>query len=139
MILIEHKYQTKTRNDEKADLQRSVRQNASHAKAKGPSSVDANTRAIANMDRRQKKFFTFLAPVQQKLATIFHRKEKNPYAAVTVSEPRRSQLIEVIDYTMTHPIEYDSKTRDAFTLSNAARAVWNLRHKAWKSAKGGGY
>ena len=99
--------------------------------------VDANTRAIANMDRRQKKFFTFLAPVQQKLATIFHRKEKDPYAAVTVSEPRRSQLIEVIDYTMTHPIEYDSKTRDVFTLSNAARAVWNLNHRKWEPVKGG--
>ena len=101
------------------------------------SSVEANTRAVANMDRRQKKFFTFLNPVQQKLAAIFHRKDKDPYAAVTVPEPRRSQLIEVIDYTMTHPIVHDSKSRDEFTLSNAARAVWNLRHKTWESTEGG--
>lgn len=100
-------------------------------------SVDANTRTVANMDRRQKRFFTFLAPVQQKIAAIFHRKDKDPYAAVTVPEPRRSQLIEVIDYTMTHPIVHDSKSRDEFTLSNAARAVWNLRHKTWESTEGG--
>lgn len=101
------------------------------------SSVDANTRAVANMDRRQKKFFTFLAPVQQKLAAIFHRKEKDPYAAVTVPEPRRSQLIAVIDYTMTHPIVHDGKSRDEFTLSNAARAVWNMNHRKWELVKGG--
>lgn len=100
-------------------------------------SVDANTRTVANMDRRQKRFFTFLAPVQQKIAAIFHRKDKDPYAAVTVPEPRRSQLIEVIDYTMTHPIVHDGKSRDEFTLSNAARAVWNLRHKTWESTEGG--
>ena len=101
------------------------------------SSIDANTRAVANMDRRQKKFFTFLGPVQQKIATIFHRAEKNPYAAVTVGEPRRSQLIAVIDYTATHPIVHDGKSRDAFTLSNAAHAVWNINRLKWEKVKGG--
>ena len=101
------------------------------------SSVEANTRTVANMDRRQKKFFTLLAPVQQKIAAFIHRKEKDPYAAVTVPEPRRSQLIEVIVYTMAHPIVHDGKSRDEFTLSNAARAVWNLRHKTWESTEGG--
>ena len=66
-----------------------------------------------------------------------NQKDKDPYAAVTVPEPRRSQLIEVIDYTMTHPIVHDGKSRDEFTLSNAARAVWNLRHKTWESTEGG--
>ena len=112
-----------------ADLQAALEENTK--------SIDANTRTVANMDRRQKKFFTFLAPVQQKIAAIFHRKDNDPYAAVTVSEPRRSQLIEVIDYTMTHPIVHDGKSRDEFTLSNAARAVWNLRHKTWESTEGG--
>ena len=101
------------------------------------SSVDANTRAVANMDRRQKKFFTFLAPVQQKIAAIFHRKDDDPYAAVTVPEPRRSQLIAVIKYTETHPIVHDGKSRDEFTLSNAARAVWNANHRKWELVKGG--
>lgn len=101
------------------------------------SSVEANTRAVANMDRRQKKFFTFLAPVQQKIATIFRRKDADPFAAVTVSEPRRSQLIAVIKYTMEHPIVLDGRSRDRFTLSNAVRAVWNLNHRKWESVKGG--
>ena len=112
-----------------AELQASIDANSA--------SIEANTRAVANMDRRQKKFFTFLAPVQQKIATIFHRKEKDPYAAVTVPEPRRSQLIAVIDYTMTHPIVHDGKSRDEFTLSNAARAVWNTNHRKWELVKGG--
>lgn len=119
-----------------ADMKTAIR--SMEAKIDGvKSSVEANTRAVANMDRRQKKFFTFLAPVQQKLAAIFHRKEKDPYAAVTVPEPRRSQLIAVIDYTMTHPIVHDGKSRDEFTLSNAVRAVWNLNHRKWEKDKGG--
>ena len=101
------------------------------------SSVEANTRAVANMDRRQKKFFTFLNPVQQKLAAIFHRKDKDPFAAVTVGEPRRSQLIAVIKYTFEHPIEHDSKTREAFTLAHAVRAVWLKNHAAWEKVPGG--
>ena len=62
---------------------------------------------------------------------------RNPYAAVTVPEPRRSQLIAVIDYTMTHPIVHDGKSRDEFTLSNAVRAVWNMNHRKWELVKGG--
>ena len=101
------------------------------------SSIDANTRTVANMDRRQKSFFDRLKPAKEKIVALFRQAKQDPYAAVTVGEPRRSQLIEVIDYTMTHPIVHDGKSRDEFTLSNAARAVWNLRHKAWESAKGG--
>ena len=62
---------------------------------------------------------------------------RNPYAAVTVPEPRRSQLIAVIDYSMTHPIVHDGKSRDEFTLSNAVRAVWNMNHRKWELVKGG--
>ena len=58
-------------------------------------------------------------------------------AAVTVSDPRRSQLIEVIKYTVEHPIEYDSKTRDVFTLAHAVRAVWLKNHAAWEKVPGG--
>ena len=101
------------------------------------SSIDANTRTVANMDRRQKSFFDRLKPAKEKIVALFRQAKQDPYAAVTVGEPRRSQLIAVIDYTMTHPIVHDGKSRDEFTLSNAARAVWNLRHKAWESAKGG--
>ena len=75
--------------------------------------------------------------MKEKIVALFRQAKQDPYAAVTVGEPRRSQLIEVIDYTATHPIVHDSKSRDEFTLSNAARAVWNLRHKTWESTKGG--
>lgn len=101
------------------------------------SSVDANTRTVANMDRRQKSFFDRLKPAKEKIVALFRQAKEDPYAAVTVGEPRRSQLIEVIDYTMTHPIVLDGKSRDAFTLSNAARAVWNMNHRKWETVKGG--
>lgn len=101
------------------------------------SSVDANTRTVANMDRRQKSFFDRLKPAKEKIVALFRQAKEDPYAAVTVGEPRRSQLIEVIDYTMAHPIVLDGKSRDAFTLSNAARAVWNMNHRKWETVKGG--
>ena len=101
------------------------------------SSVDANTRTVANMDRRQRSFFDRLKPAKEKIVALFRQAKQDPYAAVTVGEPRRSQLIAVIDYTMTHPIVHDGKSRDEFTLSNAARAVWNMNHRKWELVKGG--
>ena len=100
-------------------------------------SVDANTRTVANMDRRQKSFFNCLKPLREKLAAFVQKAKKDPFAAVTVPEPRRSQLIAVIKYTLAHPIEYDSKTRDAFTLSDAVRAVWQKNHAVWEKVPGG--
>lgn len=52
-------------------------------------------------------------------------------------EPRRSQLIAVIKYTFDHPIDHDSKSRDAFTLAHAVRAVWQKNHAAWERVPGG--
>ena len=101
------------------------------------SSVDANTRAVANMDRRQKSFFSCLKPLQEKLAAFVQKAKKDPFATVTVGEPRRSQLIAVIKYTFDHPIEYDGKTRDVFTLAHAVRAVWQKNHAAWEVIPGG--
>lgn len=100
-------------------------------------SIDANTRTVANMDRRQKTFFSYLKPLQEKLAAFVQKAKKDPFAAVTVGEPRRSQLIAVIKYTFEHPIEYDSKTRDVFTLAHAVRAVWQKNHAAWERVPGG--
>lgn len=99
--------------------------------------VDANTRTVANMDRRQKSFFSCLKPLQEKLAAFVQKAKKDPFAAVTVGEPRRSQLIAVIKYTFEHPIEHDSKTRDVFTLAHAVRAVWQKNHAAWERVPGG--
>ena len=99
--------------------------------------VDANTRTVANMDRRQKSFFSCLKPLQEKLAAFVQKAKKDPFAAVTVGEPRRSQLIAVIKYTFDHPIEHDCKTRDVFTLAHAVRAVWQKNHAAWEKVPGG--
>ena len=112
-----------------AELQAALKENTK--------AVDANTRTVTNMDRRQKSFFDRLKPAKEKIAVLFRQAKQDPYAAVTVPEPRRSQLIAVIDYTKTHPIVHDGKSRDEFTLSNAARAVWNLNHRKWELVKGG--
>ena len=82
-------------------------------------------------------FFSCLKPLQEKLAAFVQKAKKDPFAAVTVGEPRRSQLIAVIKYTFEHPIEYDSKTRDVFTLAHAVRAVWQKNHAAWEKVPGG--
>ena len=119
----------KTMEQRLAELQAVLEENAK--------AVDANTRTVANMDRRQKSFFDRLKPAKEKIVALFRQAKEDPYAAVTVGEPRRSQLIEVIDYTMAHPIVHDGKSRDAFTLSNAVRAVWNMNHRKWETVKGG--
>ena len=48
----------------------------------------------------------------------------------------RGMLKDVVDYTLKHPIVHRGKTRDDFTLANAAHAVWNTRHAIWEKTPG---
>lgn len=53
-----------------------------------------------------------------------------------INEPHRSQIKAVIDYTLEHPIVFASKKKDDFTLSDAARAVFNENESKWEKVTG---
>jgi len=114
--------------------------------------LEANTRAVANMDRRQRVFLATLKktisgfvrlfrpsrplPTREQAAAALQEK-KDRYACLErYVEPHRSQLKAVIDYTVAHPIVHKGKTRDELTLSNAARVVWNRNNKSWTKIPG---
>jgi len=114
--------------------------------------LETNTRTISNMNRRQQDFLAWLkklltgftalfsparpAPTPQQVAETLSSAADRYVCLQHVTEPHRSQLKAVIDYTLEHPIAHKGKTRDDFTLSNAARVVWNRHHEAWSKVPG---
>ena len=123
------------------------------AVAANTSAVASSARAVANFDRRQKTFLDGLkkliggfvrlfrpsvpVPTREQVRAALKQKQDR-YACLEriTNAVHRSQLKEVIDYTLKHPIVHHGRTRDDFTLSNAARAVWNTRHAIWEKAPG---
>lgn len=112
----------------------------------------ANTRVVANMDRRQRDLLATVKksiggfvrlfrpskpqPTREQAAAALSEK-KDRYACLQrITEPHRSQLKAVIDYTVDHPIVHKGRTRDDFTLSNAARVVWNRHATSWSKIPG---
>ena len=121
--------------------------------AANTSAVASSARAVANFDRRQKTFLEGLrkliggfvrlfrpstpVPTREQVTAALKRKQDR-YACldrITIAV-HRSQLKEVIDYTLRHPIVHHGRTRNDFTLANAARAVWNTRHAIWENTLG---
>lgn len=123
------------------------------AVAANTSAVASSARAVANFDRRQKTFLEGLkkliggfvrlfrpsapVPTREQVAVALKQKQDR-YACLDriTNAVHRSQLKEVIDYTLKHPIVHHGRTRDDFTLANAARAVWNTRHAIWEKVPG---
>lgn len=122
-------------------------------------SVDANTKAIAdntkivaNMDRRQKTFLGYLKKVINGFVKLFPPAVKPPtreqvipklsladrYACVAnFPEPRKSQLMAVIDHTLKKPVVYgEAKRKGVYTLANAAKDVWDANHEKWERISG---
>lgn len=108
--------------------------------------VGANTRTVANMDRRQQTVLKFVkdaisgfirlfkpsAPSPSREAAKFALNPANRYRCLErFSEPRRSQIKAVIDYTLKHPVVYEEKHKGDFTLANAARKVWEKESPKW--------
>lgn len=113
--------------------------------------TDRNTKVVANMDRRQKTLFDYLKKTIGGFIKLFRPNAPQPsrervaaelnfskrYACLSrITEPHRSQIKAVIDHTAKHPIIYGAKTRDAYTLSNAVRDVWNANESKWSRISG---
>lgn len=123
------------------------------AVAANTSTVASGARTVANFDRRQKTFLEGLkkliggfvrlfrpsmpVPTREQVAAALKQKQGR-YACLDriTNAVHRSQLKEVIDYTLKHPIVHRGRTRDDFTLANAAHAVWNTRHAVWEKIPG---
>ena len=123
------------------------------AVAANTSAVASSARAVANFDRRQRTFHEGLkkliggfvrlfrpstpVPTREQVTAALKQK-RDRYACLEriTNAVHRSQLKEVIDYTLRHPIVHHGRTRDDFTLANAARAVWNTRHAIWEKIPG---
>jgi len=115
--------------------------------------VGAQGRTIANMDRRQKTLHGLIRKTLDRFVGLFAPRAGRPaparetvaaqltppdrYACLArTTEPHRSQIKAVIDYTYKHPIVLKQRNRNEFSLSNAARAVWNENHWQWESCPG---
>ena len=113
--------------------------------------------AIKGVDRRQRDIFAFVRKSVGGFVELFRPKPKlvepsrEAVAAALlpsrsqgdrydclqrITEPHRSQIKAVIDYTLEHPIVYQSKRKGDFTLADAAKAVF-LQHGAiWEKIPG---
>ena len=64
----------------------------------------------------------------------------NRYACLArVSEPHRSQIMAVIDYTYDHPIVHEKDRKfgkDTISLSEAAKAVFDAKIEKWRHVQG---
>jgi len=112
--------------------------------------IAANTRTVANMDRRQKTilahfktfFDGFLALLKSGKPITRERAREtlapaDRYACLSrYEEPRRSQLKTVIDFTVNHPIVPGGKTSEGLTLYRAVLAVWNDNYRKWELITG---
>ncbi len=115
--------------------------------------LDEQKRSLANITRIVKttgeglrlffgKFTKWFTPRQSvKREDIEKTIEKaHRYDGIArVSEPHRSQLIAVIDYTYDHPIVHEKDRKygkDAISLSEAAQAVFNANIEKWKLVPG---
>lgn len=138
----------------KRDIDETLAKHVGEHLAAVETAVAANTRTVANMDRRQKTFlawqkkiiggFTKLfrptpkipAPSREQVAAALLPK-KDRYACLThTKEPHRSQIIMVIDYTANHPIVWHEQKKTDFTLSKAAQAVWEANEENWSKVPG---
>ena len=110
-----------------------------------------NTRTVANMDRRQRTFLDKLKRTVNSLVSLacpavrgMTREQAagkldiaDRYACLArIKEPHRSQLKAVIDSTWEKPVVHEGRSKDDYTLADAARAVWNRNEKKWSNVKG---
>ena len=90
-------------------------------------------------DQMMRRLFRPSTPVptrEQVTAALKQKQDRYACLERITNAVHRSQLKEVIDYTLRHPIVHHGRTRDDFTLSNAAHAVWNTRHAIWEKTPG---
>lgn len=131
-------------------LERKV-QDLERALSANTQAVAENSRTVANMDRRQRTLLATMkaalagfvklfrpaapAPTRERVAAALTPSDR--YAClVRIAEPHRSQLKAVIDLTERRPIVLRGRTRDDFTLSRAARVVWDKNGKDWSKVPG---
>lgn len=119
--------------------------------------TEATMTAIKSVDRRQRDIFAFVRKSVGGFVELFRPKPKaveppretvaaallpsrpqgNRYDCLQrIGEPHRSQIKAVIDYTLEHPIIYDSKHKGDFTLADAARAVYQKNETVWEKLPG---
>ena len=120
------------------------------AVAANTSAVASSARAVANFDRRQKTFLEMLKKLIGGFVRLFRpsvpvptreqvmRSKQDRYACLEriTNAVHRSQLKEVIDYTLKHPIVHHGRTRRTPRAEQDARAVWNMRHAIWEKTPG---
>lgn len=111
---------------------------------------------LEKVDRRQRDFLSAFKKKIGGFVELFRPKANEPVPAreevarallpeeakdrydclKSISEPHRSQIKAVIDYTLTHPIVFEGKSKDDFTLSDAAEEVFRANEEKWDKIPG---